>query len=177
MAGSLTANTPAFKDTAEGAGPRHIAFHPSGAFAYVINENDSTLSAYRVTAQGLLEDIESASTLPPGYTDPNTGAHVLVHPNGKHVYASNRGHDSIAVFAIDAADGSLTFVEHEPSRGNTPRNFDIDSTGELMVVANQDTGSLAVFRIASDGTLAPLGELVTGLPQPNAVAIVNVTAP
>jgi 6-phosphogluconolactonase len=173
--GQLTPNTPAQKTTASGAGPRHIAFSPNGKFAYVINENNSTLSAFRVSSAGLLEDIETESTLPSSFSGSNTAAHVLVHPNGKYVYGSNRGADNIVVFAL-ANDGSMTLVEFESTRGTTPRNFDIDSEGKVLVVANQGSGSLAVFSIGSDGKLSPLGDVLNGLTQPNAVAIVNVTS-
>ena len=142
------------------------------------NEDNSTLTAYRIGSTGTLTEIDSKSALSPGRVDGDgdKGAHVLVHPSGGFVYMSNRGQDDIAVFAI-ADNGTLTLLENEPTRGDTPRNFDIDSEGELMVVANQDSGSLAVFRIASDGRLSPLGDLVEGLSQPNAVAIVNVRGP
>lgn len=171
--GALTPNTPAQYTTPRGAGPRHIAFSPDGAFAYVSNENDNTVSAYRVTAQGLLEVIDTESLLPPDYSGRSTAAHVLVHPNGKHVYVSVRGTDQITVFQVDA-DGGLTPVQQVSTRGRTPRNFDIDDLGEFMVVANQGSGSLAVFRIQEDGTLSALGDVVTGLQEPNAVAIVNL---
>ncbi len=171
--GAIAPNTPAAKSTASGAGPRHIALHPSKDLAYVVNENNSTLTAYRISSAGLLEDIETVSTLPADFAGTNTGAHVLVHPNGRFVYASNRGNDSIAAFSIES-DGSLTLLEHESTRGASPRNFDIDSAGELMVVANQSSGTLAVFRLVSDGTLSPLGDLFEGLSGPNAVSIVNV---
>jgi 6-phosphogluconolactonase len=170
--GKLTPNTPAQYTTPRGAGPRHIAFSPDGAFAYVSNENDNTVSAYRVTAQGLLEAVDTESLLPADYSGRATGAHVLVHPNGKYVYASVRGPDQIAAFRVDD-DGGLTPVQQVSTRGRTPRNFDIDERGEFMVVANQDSGSLAVFRIQADGTLSAAGDLVTGLQEPNAVAIVN----
>lgn len=171
--GKLSPNAPAAKNSADGAGPRHIAMHPSRDLAYVMNENNSTLSAYRISDAGLLDEIETESTLPDNFVGTNTGAHVLVHPNGRFVYASNRGHNSIAAFSIDQ-DGSITLLEHESSRGETPRNFDIDSEGELMVVANQSSGTLAVFRLAADGTLSPLGNLLEGLSGPNAVSIVHV---
>ena|GEM_PF-3480147 len=182
--GQLTANTPSSVAAApasngkEKAGPRHIALHPSKAYAYAANELNSTLTAYKINTNGTLTEIETESSLTPSSQDhgaSDTAAHVLVHPNGKFVYISNRGQDNIGVFSI-AEDGSMTLVEHESTRGATPRNFDIDSEGQLMVVANQGSGSLAVFSIASDGKLSPLGALVTGLTEPNAVSIVNVRA-
>jgi 6-phosphogluconolactonase len=156
-----------------GTGPRHIAFHPNQKWVYVANEVSSTLSAFSLNSNGTLAPIATKSTLPAGFGGSNTGAHVLVHPSGRAVYASNRGHDSIAVFALDA-DGSPRLLEHEPSRGQTPRNFDIDDAGEWLIAANEDSGSLAVFRIAADGQLDPVGAVVTGLTGPAAVAIVNV---
>lgn len=173
--GKLTELTPA--TVAAPGGPRHIAFTPDGKFAYVILEYDDKVNAYSVGANGALTQIDSKSSLPTGVAgDQNTGAHVLVHPNGKYVYASNRGHDSIAVFAI-AADGKLTLRANTPSQGKIPRNFDIDARGELLVVANQGDGSnngtLAVFAIRGDGTLEQRGTTLTGLKSPQAVALVN----
>jgi len=159
--------------TADKAGPRHIALTKAGDRAFVTHELNSTLSTYAISNTGELSEVESVSTLPSSFIGANTGAHVLVHPNGRYVYASNRGHDSIVVFSI-AADGTLELVEHEPTGGTTPRHFDIDDRGEWMVVANQDTGSLAVFRIGETGALEALGDGINGLMQPNAVAIVNV---
>lgn len=157
--------------------PRHFAFTPDGSYAYVSCERASTVIAYRVAADGTLLELARERSLPAGYSGPNDGAHLLVHPQGKAVYMSNRGHDSIVVFAIES-DGRLRLLEHEPSRGKIPRNFDIDSTGTLLVVANQGddnvaNGTVAVFQIESDGKLAPLGTPVSGLARSNAVALIT----
>ncbi len=158
---------------AKGAGPRHIALTKKGDRAFVMNELNSTLSSYAISKTGELSEVESASTLPPSFKATNSGAHVLLSSDGRHVYASNRGHDSIAAFTV-AADGSLDPIEYEPTRGRTPRHFDIDDRGELLVVANQDSGSLMVFRVGDTGALEALGAGVAGLAQPSAIAIVNV---
>lgn len=160
-------------------GPRHIAFTPEGRFAVVMMEYDDKVNSYAVGADGALTQVDSQSSLPAGFAgDDNTGAHVLVHPRGKFVYASNRGHDSIAVFAI-AASGQLTLLEHVKTLGKTPRNFAIDPSGQLLVVANQgevgaDSGSLVVFAIGEDGKLTQRGAPLAGLRSPNAVAIVSL---
>ncbi len=172
--GTLARQTPAAFATKAGAGPRHIVLSKDGSRAYLMNELDDTIMALSISSTGQLSALQTESTLPAGFDgNSNTGAHVLLRPDGKYVYASNRGHDSIAVFAV-GADGKLTFVEHESTRGKKPRHFDIDARGELMVVANQDSGSLAIFRISADGKLAPLGDLKTGLTSPNTLAIVNI---
>lgn len=166
----------ALRDQADG--PRHIDFTPDGRYAYVTFEANSMLGAYRVEADGSLAQLEKVSTLPDGFAGAaNNAAHVRVHPSGRFVYTSNRGHDSIAVFAV-ADDGTVRLVEHASSRGETPRHFDIDEAGELLVVANQGAGaadgSICVFAIAEDGKLALLSER-GGLPSPTAVAIVTPT--
>ncbi|MFT3921306.1 MAG: beta-propeller fold lactonase family protein [Myxococcales bacterium] len=178
--GQLAANDPVTirggdPDVETPAGPRHVALHPSKPYLYVANEDNSTLSVYSISNAGLLTELQTTSALANNQADGagDTGAHALVHPSGKFVYMSNRGQNNIAVFSI-AANGTVTLIENESTRGTTPRNFDIDSEGELMVVANQGSGSLAVFSIAADGKLSALGDLVTGLMEPNAVAIVNV---
>lgn len=169
--GALTPSTPPTAATADGAGPRHMAIHPNGAFAYVINELDSTLTSYALSAEGLLAPLETTSTLPDGFSGQNTCAHVEISPDGTLLFGSNRGHDSIAVFAIDGDSGALTLIEHESTRGRTPRDFDVDPAGEYLVVANQDSDNLAVFRIAADG-LTPIGDPVSGASSPAAVQFV-----
>lgn len=160
-------------------GPRHLAFTPNGAFAFVTFEGDSRVGAYRVNGNGTLSEVEVESTLPSGYSGANTGAHVLVHPNGRYLYCSNRGHDSLAVFTI-AEDGKLTLNQHVATGGKVPRHFDVDQPGRRLVVANQGddniaNGSLAVFTVGDDGRLAPLGTPLTGLRSPTAVAMVTTT--
>jgi 6-phosphogluconolactonase len=160
--GRLTANDPAFVATARGAGPRHFAFHPSGRFAYVINELNSTLTAYSYDADhGALHPLQNISTLPVRFHGSNTCAEVQVHPSGKFVYGSNRGHDSIAIFAVDGQTGKLRFVGHESTRGKEPRNFAIDPSGRYLLAANQNSDSVVVFRIdVGTGKLHATGSTV-----------------
>jgi 6-phosphogluconolactonase len=170
--GSLTDNAPPEVASPQGAGPRHFALHPSGAFAFVLNELGSSMTPFQLADDGTLSAGTTVSTLPPDFNGQNSGAHVEVSPDGRFVYGSNRGHDSIAVFAIDEGSGALTLVEHEPTLGDTPRDFEMDPEGDVLIVANQDTTSLVVFAIADDGTLSPLGEAQGAPPSPAAVQLV-----
>jgi len=159
QSGSLTpAETPWFQ-TRPGAGPRHLAFHQVGAcqLVYLINELDGTITALQFDPNfGTLTERQAVSTLPEGYAGSNTAAEVTVHPNGRFVYGSNRGHDSIAVYAVDLDTGSLAFVEHASSGGRHPRHFAIDPTGHFLVAANRDTDNVSVFRIdTAAGRLTP----------------------
>lgn len=160
------------------AEPRHIAFSPDGALAFVVHESSNTLSVYRVGESGALTQVdEGTSTLPAGFQGASKGAHVLVHPSGKYVYASNRGHDSIAVFTV-SRDAKLRLVQHAMTGGKTPRNFDVDREGTRLVVANQGSekasdGSLVVFAIGADGKLTQKGAPIQGLTQPTAVSIIT----
>jgi 6-phosphogluconolactonase len=165
--GTLTPNDPPYASVKPGAGPRHFAFHPGGRYAYVINELDSTLTAFSYdAARGALTELHTLSTLPAGFEGNNSTAEVQVHPSGKFVYGSNRGHHSIAIFAVDAATGRLTPVGHQPTGGRTPRNFGIDPTGTYLIAANQETHTLVVFRIdPATGRLEPTGE-TAGAPSP-----------
>jgi 6-phosphogluconolactonase len=163
-------------------GPRHIAFNGDGSRAFVVYENSDEIASLSVDASGGLVLIDHKPRLPTGAPDSDTGAHVLVHPNGKFVYVSNRGSDTIAAFGVDAA-GKLTLIEHESSRGNVPRNFDIDSSGKILVVANQGqndgrtAGALTVYAIETDGSLTPKGSPLTGLKATAAVSIVTFQDP
>ncbi len=144
-----------------GAGPRHLTFHPNERLVYLIEEVDSTLTAFHYdAASGDLTEIQTVSTLPPGFTGSNTCADVHVSPTGQYVYGSNRGHDSIAVFAIDQQTGMMTFVGHQSTMGNTPRNFAIDTTGTYLLVANQDSDTIVSFRIdPASGKLSETGQM------------------
>ena len=161
--GTIVTNSPAFAKVKPGAGPRHFAFHPSGKFAYVINELDCTVTAFAYEpASGALTEIQTVTTLPSEFDGPNTCAEVRAHPSGKFLYGSNRGHDSIAVYRVDPAKGTLTFVEHETVEIKTPRNFNIDPTGTFCLVANQGNDSVVVFRIDSEtGALEPTGHKIS----------------
>jgi 6-phosphogluconolactonase len=158
-AGQLAPNDPPAAIVPPGSGPRHTAFHPDGKHAFVINEMGSTLIAFAYdAAKGVLTPTATASTLPPDYKGSSTTAEVVVHPSGKFVYGSNRGHDSIAAFAFDAAAGSLKPIGITPTGGKMPRNFNIDPTGTWLVAANQGSDSLTVFKIdAATGALTAVG--------------------
>ncbi|MEZ8219838.1 6-phosphogluconolactonase [Candidatus Fervidibacteria bacterium JGI MDM2 JNZ-1-D12] len=175
--GILEPNDPPFAATAPGAGPRHIAFHPNGKFVYAINELNSTVTAYRYDAvKGTLTELQTVSTLPEGFTGNNTTAEVQVHPSGRFLYGSNRGHDSIAVFAIDEATGKLSPLGHQSIQGRTPRNFGIDPTGTYLFAANQDSDNIVVFRIdAQTGKLEPTG-LIVEIPTPVCVKFLPLNA-
>jgi 6-phosphogluconolactonase len=164
--GTLTANDPPSASVAAGSGPRHFAFHPSGRFAYVINEMTSTLTAFAYdAAQGKLSEIHTLSTLP-RETPGNSTAEVQVHPSGKFVYGSNRGHNSLAIFKVDAGSGKLTAAGHQSTGGKTPRNFGIDPTGRYILAANQASNNVVVLRVNQEtGALTPTGaEVKVGAP-------------
>ena len=158
-AGTLAANDPPSAAMAPGAGPRHFAMHPSGRFAFVINELNSTITSLAFdAASGGFRAIESVSTLPAEFDGRNTTAEVVVHPGGRFVYGSNRGHDTIAVFAVDESTGRLTARGHTPSGGRTPRNFAVEPTGRFLLAANQDSDNVVVFRIEPEsGALKAVG--------------------
>jgi len=156
-----------------GAGPRHFAFHPDGRYAYLINELDSTLVAFAYDEEnGTLREIQTVLTLPRDFVGASTCADVHVSPSGRFVYGSNRGHNSIAIFRIDQRTGELTYVGHESTRGETPRNFAIDPTGRFLLAANQDTDTIVTFRVDQQtGRLSPTG-YVTKVPTPVCVKTV-----
>jgi 6-phosphogluconolactonase len=160
--GSLTPNDPKFAKTDPGAGPRHLAFHPNNKFVYVVNEMQSTVSAFSYDGQaGKLHSLQRLSTLPKNYTGQNSTAEIWVDRNGKFLYLSNRGHDSIAVFAIDSGNGTLSPVEDVPTGGRTPRNFAIDPTGTWLFVANQESNNIVLFRVnPNTGRLTPAQQVL-----------------
>jgi 6-phosphogluconolactonase len=158
-AGKLLEGDPPWARVAPGAGPRHLAFHPTRPYAYVINELDSTVTAFAYDAQrGRLDPLQTISTLPEDFEGDNTAAEVQVHPSGRFLYGSNRGHDSIAAFAVDTETGKLTCVAHQSTQGN----FGIDPTGAYLLAANQTTDNIVVFRIdPKTGVLDPTGHSAT----------------
>lgn len=160
--GKLTPNDFPFVKVHPGAGPRHLAFHPSNRYAYVINELDATVTAFTYDmAKGLLQEMQSLSTLPADFNGPKSGAAIHVAPSGRFLYASNRGHDSLAVFSIDPATGRLTAIGHQPAQGRTPRDFALDPSGRFMLVANQDSSNVVAFRVDADtGQLSPTGQVL-----------------
>lgn len=137
------------------AGPRHIAFHPAQPFAYVVNELDSSVTTYRFSAEtGELEPLQILSALPEHYTGNSRASEIAVSLDGRTLYASNRGYDSIAVFRIDAECGLLRFVEAVPSLGRTPRFFALAPDGQFLFVLNEESDSITTFAVeASTGGL------------------------
>ena len=146
--GTLTPNDPPAAAVQPGAGPRHFIFHPTGRYGYVINELVATITAFAYDAtRGTLAEVQTVATVPADYAGKNYPAEIVVHPNGKFLYGSNRGHNSLAVFAIDLPTGRLTWLEQSATLGRSPRNFAIDPTGQFLLVANQDSDTLVVFRL------------------------------
>ncbi|HYF01595.1 MAG TPA: lactonase family protein [Planctomycetota bacterium] len=164
--GKMAPNNPPHAATPPGSGPRHFAFHPSGKYVYVCGEMTSTVHAYAWDGQkGALSELQSLSTLPEEVKG-NSTAEVVAHPSGKAVYVSNRGHDSIAVFAVDEATGKLTAKGHVPTGGKTPRNFAVDPTGRYLLAANQNSDTVTVFKVdPSTGALTATGASVK-VPKP-----------
>jgi 6-phosphogluconolactonase len=165
--GKLVANDVPFVNVNPGDGPRHIAFHPDGKFAYVINELSNTIVAFRFDkGTGSLKHLQTFSTLPVGFTGKSWTAEVVISPSGKFLYGSNRGHDSIVSFAIDQKTGMLSLIEHVPTQGKHPRHFTIDPNEKFLLVANRDSDSIVSFHISEDtGRLEPTGH-VTKVPRP-----------
>lgn len=165
--GKLIPNDQPPVGVAPGSGPRHLAFHPNGRFVYVIHELDSTLGVFAYDgASGTLTSQQRVTTLPDGFSERSHCADVHVTPSGRFVYGSNRGHDSIAMFAIDQETGLVTPIGHEPTQGRTPRNFAIDPTGTFLLAANQNSDTVVTFRIdPQSGVLAPTGQ-VASIPTP-----------
>jgi 6-phosphogluconolactonase len=158
-AAAVEPHDPPGLDCAPGAGPRHLAFHPDGTAVYVLNELDATVTACRYAAQrGVLTAFQTAWSLPEGFNEPNTAAEVRVSADGRFLYASNRGHDSLAVFAIEPGTKALRLVDRVAVRGRHPRHFALAPDGRHLVVANRDTDGLVAFRIdAASGRLTPTG--------------------
>lgn len=139
---------------AEGAGPRHFTFSLSEEFAYSINELNSTVSTFRRNEQGELEHLENVSSLPEGFQGENSAADIHLHPSGKFIYVSNRGHNSIASFRVDQENGTLENISFTSTEGESPRNFSIAPKGDFISVANQDSNNLVVLKIdLATGTL------------------------
>ena len=161
--GTLTPNAVPHVDAAADAGPRHLAFHPNGKLVYLVNETNSTMTVYTLDpVAGTLTEIQTLSTVPAGFTGTNTAAEVWVHPSGDWVLASNRGDDSLVVFAVDPQSGKLSPAGFTSSGGTTPRDFTLDPTGTLVYAANQGTGNVVPFRFdATAGSLATTASAVS----------------
>ena len=160
--GQLTPNTQPWVRVHPGAGPRHFDFHPNGKYAYVINELDSTFTAFRYDGSaGTLTELQTISTLPEDFDGTSHCADVHVHPSGKFLYGSNRGHDSIAICAIDAETGMLDYIGCESTQGQAPRNFGLNPEGTFLFAANQQTDTIVTFAIdTGTGELTATGDVV-----------------
>lgn len=166
-AATLSPHDPPYASTHPAAGPRHLAFSPNGRFCYVINELDNTLISYAWNADaGTLTKVETQSTLPADWTGTSYCADVHVHPNGRFVYGSNRGHHSLAVFATDPETGALSPIEIVSCGGDWPRNFAIDPSGQWLLAANERSDDIVTFAIdTATGRLTPAGP-VCRVPAP-----------
>jgi 6-phosphogluconolactonase len=158
--GGITPNNPPFAKVEPGSGPRHIVFRGDSKFAYVEDEMGATVTVFSYdAAKGTMNQVQVISTLPTGFSGTKSGAEIILHPSWKFLYTSNRGHDSIAIFKVDAATGKLTFTGTAPTGGKTPRNFAIDPTGHYLLAANQDSDSIVTFKIDQEtGGLTPTGD-------------------
>ncbi len=176
--GKLTPNDPAFAAVKAGAGPRHMVFRPDGKFAYVINELNSTVTVFGYEADaGRLTEIQTISTIPPYFDGANTTAEIGITPSGKYLYASNRGHNSVMLFAVDSAKGTLTDIEDQSTGGKKPRHFGIQPSGRHLAIANQDSDNLLLCRIEEgNGRLKPSG-VFADAPSPVCIVFVPPAAP
>jgi 6-phosphogluconolactonase (cycloisomerase 2 family) len=166
--GKLMAGYPPSVPARPGSAPRHADFHPTAPYAYVNNELDSTITTYRFEPErSVLEPLQVISTVPADFSAKNTTAEIAVAPSGRVVYVSNRGHDSVAIFAVDVTSGLLSPAGWEPAQGKTPRFFALDPSGTFLYVANQNSDTIVAFRVdPSTGSLTPTGHVVkTGSPS------------
>jgi 6-phosphogluconolactonase len=166
--GTLAPANPPFTKIAAGSGPRHLVFHPNGKLVYLVNELAATVGVYAYDAErGHLDALlQTVPMLPKDYTGAKSAAEIVVSPDGKFLYASNRGHDSIAVFAIDAEKGTLTKIDYIATEGKTPRNFALDPTGDFLFAANQDSGNVVLFRRSVFAGKATAAGLTVDVPNP-----------
>lgn len=173
--GSLEVRDARIAKADPGAGPRHFAFSPNGKFGYVLHEMASTVTAYRFDAeQGTLKPLQTISSIPKTFSKLDESAEIEVAPSGKFLYASNRGHDSIAAFAIDPASGKLTLVEYVPTKGESPRSFEIAPGGLLLFAANEKSDNVVLFRVdRSSGRLTPTGQILD-ISQPVCVKFARI---
>jgi 6-phosphogluconolactonase len=169
--GKLVPATPPSAGIKAGAGPRHLAFSKNGQNVYGVNELDSTLAVFSVDpATGSLELLQTLSTVPPDFKGENFPADIHLSPSGKFVYCSNRGHDSIGVFAINRRTGTLSAIQFEPTGGKWPRNFAIDPTGQFLLAANQKSGTITLFGIDTEWGAITLRDKKLEIPDPACVA-------
>jgi len=166
--GKLVPAEPASVASRPGAGPRHVDFHPSKPYLYQINELDSTLTTFKFdTERGELMPLQTITTLPPSFTGTSTTSEIAVAPSGRFVYGSNRGHDSIVIFAVDGGTGVLSPVGWESTQGRVPRFFALDPSGAFLYAANQNSDTIVAFSVdQATGRLKPTGQVVkTGSPS------------
>jgi len=174
--GTFTPSLTGLAKVQSGAGPRHIAFGPNRKFVYVLSEMESSVTAFAYHAKtGALKNLQTISALPPDYSGRNEAAEIAVHPSGKFLYTSNRGHDSIAIFAIDAAKGTLKSLGQVLTGGKTPRHFAIDPSGAYLLAENQESNNIVIFHIdAVTGSLTPTGQAADA---PSPVCLVFLPTP
>jgi 6-phosphogluconolactonase len=160
--GKLAANEPPYLKLIGGSGPRHLAFHPNGKWLYGVQELSNEVMSFKWdSGKGTLTQFQAVKTLPADYTEPSSAAEIAVRSDGKFLYVTNRGHDSIAMYSIDARTGELTLRQRVPTRGKVPRYFTFDPSGKWLIVSNQEGGNLTVFAVdAKSGELTPKGEPV-----------------
>lgn len=173
--GIFTPMISGFAKVKPGAGPRHLAFHPNGKFAYVLSEMESSVTVLSYQAKnGSFSPLQTISALPKDYSGPKEAAEIAVHPSGKFLFASNRGHDSIAIFSIDQSRGTLKSLGQVLTGGKTPRHFAIDPTGTYLLAENQESNNVVVFHIDSEtGSLTPTGQTID-VPSPVCLMLVGV---
>ncbi|MBK9167142.1 MAG: lactonase family protein [Bryobacterales bacterium] len=173
---SLEPNDPPYARVPPGGGPRHFAFHPNGRVGYAINEIGNTVTVLSWDeSTGRFTEKQTISTLPEGFAETSHTAEIVVHPSGRFVYGSNRGHDSIAVFSVNQEDGTLAPVEYKPSGGQWPRNFNLDPSGRYLFSANANSGNVVIFRVDQEtGRLTETGKV---LEIPSAICIRFVNRP
>ncbi len=173
--GKLTPSAQPYIETVAGAGPRHFDFHPSGKFVYVINELGMTIALYDVGETGSLTPVQTVPTLPEGTETQArySTADIHVSPDGKYVYGSNRGHESLVIYAIDQSTGKMIYVGHQSTLGEEPRNFAITPDGEFLLAENQNSGTIVTFKRESDGTLTATGSVID-VPAPVCIQFMPV---
>ncbi len=165
--GKLDPISPRWTQMPPGSGPRHLVFHPQKPFAYVISELQSKVTVFHfMEQQGVFEPLQTLSTLPVDFKGPNLGAEIKIAPSGRFVYASNRGDDSLAIYAVDQEDGKLSIIGHQSSHGTGPRDFTIDPSGALLLVANQDTDTVVTFWINQESGMLTATGHVAKVPTP-----------
>lgn len=174
--GKLTPHDEPWLATPPGAGPRQFVFHPDGTHAYLINELNSTITVCQFNPEkGNLKITQTISALPENFAGENTSAELQISPNGQFLYASNRGHNSIAVYAVDQMNGTLSLIGHEETRGETPRHFMIDAEGKFLLAANQDSDNIVVFDMDPASGEIKARNYIFSLPAPVCIKILPIS--